>query len=82
MGTFREVLKEQHGWIIDHQIDDAIKEFGKDFEVVLKTYEHGRPFVSLQTLKELPKTNPVLCKDIREVFVSATQYKKMFGKFY
>ena len=76
-------LKEHGGYVIYDDMEAMIEHFGKDFNIVVKYYEHPREVITLEKLWQME--NPLVIRsekaeDIREVFISADTYDELFGE--
>lgn len=72
--NIRETLKSNGGYITHDNMKPFIEEFGADFPVVIKPYEGDRYMVDAGDVKILPQDN------IREVFIIARDYDRIFGE--
>jgi hypothetical protein len=86
MKTKEELLKSMKsngGYIIYDDMPDMIEKFGADFRIVVKYWEHPRETITLSELWEMEKdqeNKSEKAKDIKEVFISADTYDRLFGK--
>jgi hypothetical protein len=78
--TILERLKTRYGYFGDDEVDEMIEQFGEDYRVGVKFFEHARQLMTLKELKILPNKNPMLNDDIREVFITADEYDRLFGE--
>jgi len=78
MTILKQGLKNNGGYILYEQVDEMIEEFGEGFEIVVKYSEHPKQCMSLKELKILESTENEYSIDIREVYLSATTYRKLF----
>lgn len=79
--AFIEKLKEQMGYILSSDIDEAIKTFGPEFMVVVKKGSGNRDMVCLGNL-DAYKRHTIAYNDdyVKEVFVSADKYKELIAE--
>ncbi len=71
--NIRETLKSNGGYISHDNMKPFIEEFGADFPVVIKQYKGDRLVVKAEDVAKQDQDN------IREVFISGTNYDKIFG---
>lgn len=73
MSIFKKIV-ESYGYIPSQKVNEIV-EVAPELEVVIKSYEHGRPIVPI---KDLNCTLESINYDVREVFVNADTYDIMF----
>lgn len=76
ISMFKLRLKNNHGYITAEMYPDAITELGEDFSVVVKQLSGNRYVVPLKDLYKNVDDDD----RIKEVFITADQYDKMFDK--
>lgn len=76
MNDIKARLKENGGYLRDSDFNDFVKEFGEDYPVIVKSFEHGRLIVPIKDVEKLPSE---IQNDIKEVFINSEQYEKLFS---
>ena len=76
MSKLANVLLSGYGFLTDETIKDLKDIMGGNFKVVIRTYEHGRLF---KTINELENIDEEIDEDIRDVFIDAETYNTLIN---
>ena len=76
--SFMEKLKFHNGYLLDDMVTDAITELGEDFMVIVKKSTGQRDMVALKNLKEYGEYMSKQRDPIKNVFVSADKFDRLF----